>query len=86
MMDNRDIEELAKAICTNLGLNPFDQIQIPFGENMTPAEVAEYQTRGQTWPLVLNFGMRWESYRGKAAEAIAVHQAMNSAYAVGPTP
>lgn len=73
-MDEDEIERVARAICTNQGLDPDETVSHGYGADFTTGEWAE---RGSNCvPASGHYSPRWRLYRAKATEAIAIHRAL----------
>jgi hypothetical protein len=75
MTDER-IEEVARRMCTALGLNPDASTPCGVGDDQTPAE--RQADKSTVIPLVLLYKPLWRLYRWKAAEAIAAEEAIRA--------
>lgn len=71
-MENADIERVARSMCSALGLDPEERVTVGHPDVETPAELA---ARGPAVYDVALIVARWQTYRGKAAEAIAAKTA-----------
>jgi hypothetical protein len=74
---NEQIEEVARRICAELGLDPDGQVMAGVLDVGTPKEIAEF---GGYIPDVCLHVPRWETYRGKAALAIATEVAIRASF------
>jgi hypothetical protein len=84
MMDDDQIEAVARGICTALGVDPDEQVGCGAYDDDTPAErKARFKDGVMSVPAIMLYMPRWRLYRWKAAEALAVQSALATA---APTP
>lgn len=75
-MDDAQVEEVARGICTALGLDPEERVGCGVYDDDTPAERAA--RKSDYVPMMMLYKPQWRLYRWKAAEAIATQAAMNA--------
>lgn len=84
------IDEVAKAICTRLGISPYDDVMVDMDEIYTDAErpfyaseISPVEITGNTLkvnrPKDKILAQRWQTFRRRAAVALVERQAVNDA-------
>ncbi len=69
-MTDSEIENVARAMCRALGINPAEMVTRPTYDTMSPAERISCEDNPETGEIEGEF-KRWELYRWHAAMAIA---------------